>query len=139
MLNLTSFHMAQPKKAIFIGRTDPDTGLDAYRHIPVKLDIYTNVPNASRFIPKYDFAFVSRYLAILEALSARVPVLAHYNNAIKYDYLNMAPFARFIHLFKDPKKANLKFDAKIINQGQLWATQQTWSKLANIYEILWQR
>lgn len=130
--------MAQPK-AIFIGRTDPDTGLDVYRQIPVKLDIYTNVPNAARFIPKYDYALVSRYLAILEALAVGVPVLAHYNNAIKYDYLAMAPFAKLIHIFQDPKEVDLNFDPKLIKQGQVWAKQQTWSKLAGLYEKLWQK
>lgn len=131
--------MAQFKKAIFIGRTDPDTGLDSYRQIPVKLDIYTNVPNAARFIPKYDFAFVSRYLAILEAMAAGVPVLAHYNNAIKYDYLALAPFIKFIHIFKEPEDANLKFDRRLVKQGQVWAKQQTWEKLANVYEKLWKK
>lgn len=130
--------MAQ-RKAIFIGRPDADTGLDTYRQIPVKLDVYTNVPNASRFIPKYDFAFVSRYLAILEALASNIPVLAHYNNAIKYDYLTMAPFAKFIHIFHNPKKADLKFNKKQILQGQVWAKQQTWKKLADTYEKLWQK
>lgn len=127
------------RKAIFIGRPGADTGLDAYRQIPVKLDIYTNVPNAARFIPKYDFAFVSRYLAILEALAAGVPVLAHYNNQIKYDYLALAPFAKFIHIFKNPKEVDLNFDPKLIKQGQIWANQQTWTKLAGIYEKLWQK
>ena len=131
--------MAQRKTAIFIGRPGADTGLDVYRQIPVKLDVYTNVPNASRFIPKYDFAFVSRYLAILEALAAGVPVLAHYNNAIKYDYLAMAPFAKFIHIFQYPKKADLNFDPELIKQGQKWAKSQTWDKLAGIYEKLWQK
>ena len=131
--------MAQSKKAIFIGRTDPDTGLDAYRQIPVKLDVYTDTPNASRFIPEYHFAFVSRYLAILESLAAGVPVLAHYNNQIKYDYLVMAPFAKFIHVFQDPNTADLKFDHKVVKLGQMWARRQTWTKLANIYETLWQR
>lgn len=130
--------MARFNKAIFIGRTDPDTGLDAYRQIPVKLDVYTDTPNASRFIPKYNLAFVSRYLAILEALAVGVPVLAHYNNQIKYDYLALAPFVKFIHIFKDPKEANLKFDREIIHQGQVWAKRQTWDKLAATYEKLWQ-
>lgn len=131
--------MAQFNKAIFIGRTDPDTGLDAYRQIPIKLDVFTNVPNASKFIPKYNFAFVSGYLAILEALAVGVPVLAHYNNAIKYDYLTMAPFVKFIHVFQDPKHANLNFDLRVIKQGQVWAKRQTWDKLANTYEKLWQK
>ncbi len=131
--------MAQYNRAIFIGRDSPDTGLDAYRQIPVKLDVFTDVPNASRFIPKYNFAFVSRYLAILEALAAGVPVLAHYNNTIKYDYLSMAPFAKYIHIFQDPQKVNLKFDLKLVRQGQKWARQQSWDKVINIYEKLWQK
>ncbi len=137
-LNQILYHMARSKKAIFIGRDSPDTGLAIYRQIPLKLDVFTNVPKASRFIPKYDFAFVSRYLTILEALAAGVPVLAHYNNAIKYDYISMAPFAKYIHIFQDPKKVNLKFDLKLVKHGQKWARQQTWDKVVNIYEKLWQ-
>lgn len=131
--------MVRFKQAIFIGRLDADTGLETYRQIPIKLDVFTDVLNASRFISKYDFAFVSRYLAILEALDVGVPVLAHYNNAIKYDYLSLAPFAKFIHIFHDPQKVNLKFDLKLIKQGQKWAKQQTWDRLADMYEKLWQR
>ena len=131
--------MAQSKKAIFIGRDSPDNGLDAYRSLPVKLDEYIGVPDAARFLPKYELACVSRYLAILEALAAGVPVLAHYNNAIKYDYLVQAPFAKFIHIFQDPKNADLKFASNLIKQGQTWAKRQTWSKLAGIYEKLWQK
>lgn len=137
-LILISFLMAQ-LKAIFIGRTDADTGFDTYKKIPIKFDVYTNIPNAARFIPNYDFAFVSRYLAILEALKAGVPVLAHYNNAIKFDYLTMAPFANYIHIFQDPKQVNLDFDKTMIIAGQKWAKRQTWNKLADIYEQLWQK
>lgn len=126
-------------KAIFIGRPDADTGLSTYRQLPVKLNIYTNTPNAFRFLPKHDLACVSGYLAILEALAAGIPVLAYYNNAIKYDYLFMAPFAEFIHLFQNPKQANLKFDTELIVRGQKWAKSQTWNKLADIYEKLWQK
>ena len=128
-----------PRKAIFIGRASPDNGLDAYRCLPVKLDEFVGVPNAARFLPKYDLACVSRYLAILEALAAGVPVLAHYNNDIKYDYLAMAPFAKYIHFFQDPKTANFNFDHKLVKQGQAWAKSQTWTKLASIYEKLWQK
>jgi len=134
--------MGRIPAAIFIGRIAPDTGINEYRRLAKKLKLelteYTHTPNAARFLPKYDVAFVSRYLAILEALAAGIPVVAHYNNAIKYDYLNMAPFAKFIKIFQDPKDADLKFDPKIVKQGQFWARKQTWDKLAATYEKLWQ-
>ncbi len=127
--------MAQ-RKAIFIGRNHPDNGLLEYRKLAkkmgVKLDEYINVPNADKYLKKYDYAFVSRYLAIVEALAAGLPVFAHYNNQIKFDYLNMAPFAKYITIFKDYK------EVKTLN-GQEWAKQQTWERMADIYEKLWKK
>lgn len=135
--------MGQFKKAIFIGRTTPDTGIDEYRRLAkrlnLELDEYTHTPNAARFLPKYDVAFVSRYLTILESLAAGIPVLAHYNNAIKKDYLLMAPFAKFINIFSDADKVNLAFTIKQVKNGQRWARNQTWQKLTDIYEQLWQK
>ncbi len=133
--------MAQSKTAIFIGRDHPDNGLAEYRRLAklhnIKLDEYVGVPNADKYLPKYDYAFVSRYLSILEALSAGVQAVAHYNNQIKFDYLNMAPFAKFIVIFKDPSEVRLtKTDVKA---GQTWAKSQTWDKMADIYEKLWQK
>jgi spore coat polysaccharide biosynthesis predicted glycosyltransferase SpsG len=127
--------MAQ-RKAIFIGRNSPDNGLPEYRklakHLGVKLDEYINVPNASKYLKKYDLAFVSRYLAIMEALTAGLPVFAHYNNQIKFDYLNMAPFAKYITIFKDYREVR-------VQSGQAWAKQQTWDSVADIYEKLWKK
>ena len=142
-LNQILSHMGQFHKAIFIGRDSPDTGIDEYRHLAKKLkitlDVFTNRPNAAELLPQYDIAFVSRYLAILEALAVGIPVLAHYNNAIKKDYLLMAPFARFIKTFNDHDKVELNFSQKQITDGQKWAKTQTWAKLADMYEKLWQK
>lgn len=139
-LSLLLYLMAQ-HRAIFIGRDHPDNGLAEYRELAklhkIKLDEYIGVPNAAKYLKDYDFAFVSRYLAILEALAAGVPVVAHYNNEIKKDYLKMAPFAKYINIFNDPNEANLtKTDIK---GGQTWAKKQTWSKMADLYEKLWTR
>ncbi len=134
--------MARPK-AIFIGRSTPDTGYDAYQLVAkkhkLKLDVFTNTPNADRLFPKYDYAFVSRYLVIIEALSAGIPVLAHYNNKIKFDYLNNAPFRQFIKIFSDSKSANLDFSKIDMVKARKWAKSQTWDKVALIYEDLWQK
>ena len=133
--------MAQSKTAIFIGRDHPDNGLVEYRKLAklhnIKLDEYVGVPNADKYLPKYDYAFVSRYLAILEALATGVPIIAHYNNQIKFDYLNMAPFAKYISILNDPDTANLTNHQ--VKAGNLWARTQTWDKLADLYEKLWQK
>lgn len=133
--------MAQSKTAIFLGRTTADTGYEEYLKLAekhnIKLDVFTDRPNAAELIPNYAYAFVSRYLAILEALAVGVPVFAHYNNQIKYDYLAMAPFAKFITIFTDYNQVELK--KKDISEGQKWAKSQTWEKLAGEYEQLWQK
>ncbi len=136
--------MAQYKTAIFIGRNNPDNGLIEYRQLAklnkIKLDEYIGVLHADKYLKKYDFAFVPRYLAILEALAAGIPVIAHYNNKIKFDYLNLAPFVKYITIFNDPHKTNLTNLTKTnISAGQIWAKSQTWTKLADIYEKLWQK
>lgn len=92
----------------------------------------------------YDVAFVSRYLAILEAFSAGIPVIAHYNVEIKKDYLLLSPFRNWI---KTVHSVNEIVDAytllikapnhKQIRSAQRWANQQTWNKLALIYQTLW--
>lgn len=135
--------MGRFKKAIFIGRDHPDTGLGHYRQLAdvkrIRLDIYTDTPGADRFLPRYDIAFVSGYLTIMEALAAGVPVLAHYHTAIKKDYLLLTPFAKYIHVFSRVEEADLEFSQKIITAGQKWARTQTWDKVADLYEQLWKR
>ena len=142
-LNIHLCHMGQYKKAIFIGRDGADTGLAQYRQLAklkkITLDIFTHTPNAAKYLPQYDVAFVSRYLAILEALAAGIPIVAHYNNEIKKDYLTLAPFAKFITIFSDPAEVKLEYNWRQIRDGQRWASGQTWDNLVDIYEKLWTR
>ncbi len=136
-------HMARWRKAIFIGRSDPDSGLDQYQKLAklkrITLDIFSHTPNAAKYLPEHDVAFVSGYLTILEALAAGIPVLANYNNDIKKDYLLMAPFAEFIDVFSVASQAKLEFNLRRISNGRKWAQQQTWAKLAKTYEQLWRK
>lgn len=129
-------------KAIFIGRVTPDTGFEEYQKVArnhkLKLDIFTNTSDADKLFPNYSYAFVSRYLAIIEALAAGVPVLAHYNNQIKFDYLTLAPFRPYIKLFSDPNSVNLDFSDINMPMARKWAKSQTWAKVTQLYETLWQ-
>lgn len=112
-------------------------------NIPVRF--FGWVENASRKLPNYDLAFVSRYLGILEAAIVKRPVFAHFNNEIKRDYLEMMPIANSIMIFNKPEQlpkmiGNLKDRSKLkgrINQNYNWAKKQTWEKVVGTYLKLW--
>jgi glycosyltransferase involved in cell wall biosynthesis len=160
-----------PESAVFIGRLDKQTGILTYteavesirRKIPDfkfliigdgnlkgkidKKNIALNaVENAPKYFENYNFAFVSRYLSILEALAARKLIFAVYDNPIKEDYLKMAPFAKYIIITNSP----LEIEEKVlyflnnplkkqlsINAGAKWVKEQSWNNLVNNYLKLW--
>jgi glycosyltransferase involved in cell wall biosynthesis len=160
-------------KAIFIGRLDEQTGIIEYlkvfkkikeKHSKFELLVVgdgkykalaakkTKVlgfkKNPEKYFKKYRFAFVSRYLSILEALAAKRLVFALYDNPVKEDYLKMSPFAKFIIIEKDPVKLAERVlyylnhpdeENKLITQGYNWAGKQSWNALANKYLSLWKK
>lgn len=102
------------------------------------------IPNVTDYIPFYKIIFVSRYLGILEALALKVPIFAHYNNAIKKDYLYMSPFAKFISIGKNGEEISseveryLKNPKNIDTQGGYdWVKDKTWENMVKIYLKLW--
>jgi hypothetical protein len=82
---------------------------------------------------------ISRYLSILAALAAGVPVVAHYNSQIKHDYLAMTPFVNWIKIAVDPNQiaAIALTQPRLPPAAVTWARQQTWDKLAKLYQQLW--
>jgi glycosyltransferase involved in cell wall biosynthesis len=163
--------VSQTESAIFIGRLAPDNGimdyLEAVRTLHLSLDVYGDgpqksqaieyvnnhklavrfmgyVPDSSRFILNHRYAFISRYLGILEALASQVPIIAHYNNSIKNDYLSLAPFASYINIVGDPSQivASMtqirdNYPKSKIKAGFTWVRTQTWLNLVNLYTALW--
>lgn len=103
------------------------------------ITFYGFIKNAEQKLSHYDVAFVSRYLAILSALSQRVPVIAHANNEIKYDYLALSPFAKWISICQNREQIinAVLHHTKVSENATKWATQQTWSSMADIYEKIW--
>ena len=90
--------------------------------------------------------FTSRYLGILESLMSKKYVLSVYNNEIKKDYLEMAPFANFISVSKDSNEIKNELykylsDERLkeikIKKGYEWVKNQTWEKMTDIYLKLW--
>jgi glycosyltransferase involved in cell wall biosynthesis len=159
--------------ALFIGRLDDQTGIIEYlkafkkikeKHPKFELLVVgdgkykaltakkTKVlgfqKNPEKYFKNYRFAFVSRYLSILEALAAKRLVFALYDNPVKEDYLKMSPFAKFIIIEKDPVKLAEKVlyylnhpeeENKLITQGYNWASKQSWDALTEKYLSLWKK
>jgi len=104
------------------------------------------IKNAAKYIPSYKYAFVSRYLSILEAMITKKYIFAVYNNQIKKDYLTCHPQTDNIFIAKDSsilakqiltviKNPKLSKD-KLLKSYQ-WARKQTWKKVAQQYLKLW--
>lgn len=98
------------------------------------------------FLAKAHVCFASGYLTILEAMANKCLVLCAYDNALKKDYYNLAPFKKWIissdsalkiaKILKDFSRYESKY-RKMIEEGYNWATNQTWEKLSNQYIALW--
>ena len=99
--------------------------------------------SAEKEIIKYEYAFVSRYLAILEALAAKRRVVAVYDNPVKKDYLTMTPFKDWIDICRDEedvaKIVTEKTGNEAITKAYTWVSEQTWVRLAEVYLSLWQK
>jgi glycosyltransferase involved in cell wall biosynthesis len=157
--------------AVFIGRLDEQTGIltynqavDLIRKKILNFDFlivgdgkYKNrinkknktlkaVSNAAKYFQNYRYAFVSRYLSILEAMAAKRLVFAVYDNPIKRDYLRLAPFSKQIVIINSPSELSSKLlyyrsrpkaEEKMIEKGYLWVQKQTWEKMVKTYLKLW--
>lgn len=97
--------------------------------------------NAARQLPNYSIAFVSRYLAIIEALQVGCAVIAQYNNEIKYDYLIKTPFCQWIAVEQEGQNiADAVIEIKPLRkEAKTWARAQTWKKMAENYYKLWKK
>ena len=106
------------------------------------------VKDPSPYFRQSRFAFVSRYLAILEAMACKKLVFATYDNPLKEDYLRMTPFAKWIIIEKDPRKLadrveyyikHPKEEKKLTEPAYRWAVKQTWDKVVDVYIKLWKQ
>lgn len=166
-------HKSYIHSALFYGRLDEQTGIltynDAFKILKKKYPKFVFLvigdgpdkslldkkakaigfqKNPEQYFQNYRFAFVSRYLSILEAMSVRRLVFAVYDNPVKEDYLKMAPFTKFIIIENDPKRLAYQVE-KIINNPDIeqemiknayeWVRKQTWEEMINIYISLWRR
>ena len=141
---------------LFLGRLEKDTGwrecINKYYHLkpqlrwqlivagdgplkkiaPPEAHLLGSVPNPEQFIRQADYVFTSGYMGILEAFALGKPVLSHYANPLKKDYLLSHPMAKYL-IFDD------NISPRRSLEPQLWARKQTWSNLAATYLKLWHK
>ena len=159
--------------ALFIGRLDEQTGIRAYVNA-VKL-IRKKIPNfkfeimgdgknrkeiekdfkvlgfqenPEKYFSKYRFAFVSRYLSILEAMAAKKLVFAIYDDPLKEDYLRMSPFAKLINIINSENQLVEKVlyflknpgkEVMIVKEAFEWVKKHTWEDVVDMYLKLWRK
>lgn len=157
--------------AVFMGRLDEQTGVLEYvkavallrkkypqfkllvvgdgkykKKIDKKAKVLGFKKNPERYFPEYHFAFVSRYLSILEAFAAKKLVVAVYDNPVKEDYLRMAPYAKFIIIAKDASEITRKvqfvlnhpkLEKQMVESAYIWVKNQTWENMIELYMKLW--
>lgn len=161
------------ESAVFIGRLDEQTGVLTYakavkilkkkfpkfdltvigdgedrKKIEKQFTVLGFKKNPEKYFQNYHFAFVSRYLSILEAFAAKRLVFAVYDNPVKKDYLRLAPYAKFIIIEKDPEILAEKIayyfhhpkeEKEKIEKAFAWVSKQTWEKLTTTYLNLWSK
>ncbi|MGD8744636.1 MAG: glycosyltransferase family 4 protein [Candidatus Woesebacteria bacterium] len=106
------------------------------------------VEDPSSFFNKSRYAFVTGYLAILEAFASNKLVFAVYDNPLISDYLGLTPFSKWIEISDNPRGLAKKIKTYIENPGKeekkikkahSWVRKQTWEKMAKNYIKLWKQ
>lgn len=114
--------------------------------LPVRFEGF--VTDVEPYLPSHDVVFTSRFLGTMEALTYKRPVFCIYNNAIKRDCFEMAPFAKNIFLSDDIRVLENEFIQMLEDQDQTrqkieksynLVKHETWKKMASQYERLWAR
>jgi glycosyltransferase involved in cell wall biosynthesis len=107
------------------------------------------VDNPFNYLIRHQFAFVSGYLSILEAMAAQGLVFSVYKNEIKEDYLKLLPDADKMmiinadppSLAEDIKRVLEEKDAfsDLRKRASAFVKDQSWEKLAKTYIELWDK
>jgi len=139
-----------PGRAVWVGRLELDTGCletiqaavkqglevhvygDGNLRIPIeqwrdrtpeaRILLYGFVPNAAQHFSSASLALPSGYLTYLEALIRRRPCAVVATNPLKQDYWGLHPYP------PDPRLDWI--------DAWRWAREQTWAKMADVYEEL---
>lgn len=106
------------------------------------------IKNVDRYLAQADLVWSASYLSMLQAQAQGKIVAALYGNDLKERYLKTYPGARYMLVNNNPDQISQQIKVLIERpdlrkryqkQAQNWAQQQTWKKVAQVYQQLWQR
>ena len=99
------------------------------------------IGNVEDYLAKSSSAFASGYLGIIEAGLYELPIIAHYGNPLKKDYLEMHPMAKELFIVSSPEAVAAAYDETLLPDAKnkvarlnLWSQHQSWDKIVDIYE-----
>jgi glycosyltransferase involved in cell wall biosynthesis len=174
-VDLEKFKPVKKKKfkydAVFASRLDDQTGILTYldalailkeKGVEFKLVILGDgkykskadklalthgwVADPSPYFKESRFAFVNRYLGILEAFASKKLVFSVYDNPIKKDYIYLTPFKNWMIVEEKPERLAQKIlyykdkplkTRDMIESAYFWVKNQTWEKMVDNYIKLW--
>ena len=119
----------------------------AAREAHLQVRFLGRVPDVTTHLLEARFAFVTGYLAILEAMACRRLVFAVYDNPLKRDYLTLFPAASAMVVAGSPEELARRLaahlpsphqDRALLDQAEAFAREQTWRRVAETYLQLWQ-
>jgi len=96
-------------------------------------------PDASALAAEGRVAFVSGYLAIIEAGALGTPIVAHHGDPLKEDYLRCHPMADALWIASTPEEIAQAYEQALaappdrLRRMQEWAQAQTWERVAGLY------
>lgn len=113
----------------------------------LQVDFAGWVHDASQYAAQCKYIFTSGYLSILESMAMGKIVFSVYDNALKEDYLRMIPdYKTMMFVAGNSDELASQIEACLTNEklmeqmttrAKSWACNQTWGKVANLYEQLW--
>jgi len=100
------------------------------------------------FLLNSRFLFAAGYLSVLEGLANKCIVFTAYDNELKRNYYELAPFGKWIITSNDPEviakkmvrnSISEKYSHKNIISGYNWVKEKSWKKLVKSYLNLWKQ
>jgi glycosyltransferase involved in cell wall biosynthesis len=105
------------------------------------------IKDLTKYISKADLVWSASYLSILEAQAQGKIVCALYSQQLKERYLKSFPGFAYMLVEYNVEQMKIQIVKLVKNspvfnqysrQAQLWAAQQTWKKVADKYQQLWE-
>lgn len=104
------------------------------------------VDNPATYITEADLVLAASYLSMLQAQVLGKIVIAFYSHSLKKTYLQTYPGSRFMLINDNVTQVIAQIEKllthpqlaqRFARQAQTWAQQQTWGKVTDQYQQLW--